>query len=225
MKKTDLNNLIFAHRGVNNNKNIPENSTLAFILALNKGIPIELDVQTTKDNKLIVFHDTNLKRMTGINERVNKTNYEEIKSYKLLNTNYSIPTLEEILSLVSGKVLLNIEIKNINKASLINLEKLLNKYSGEFILSSFSPNIIKYFKKRKYLIGLLLGVNFFNNRINILGYNPDFLAISKNFIRLKKVQNRRNKNLPFFVWTIEKSEISKYKEYANSFICNIKTGV
>jgi len=56
-----LDNLLFAHRGVHNNVDIPENSIKAFKYAIENNLNIELDVQLTKDNTLVVFHDENLK--------------------------------------------------------------------------------------------------------------------------------------------------------------------
>ena len=70
-----MNNII-AHRGIHNNTNTPENSIKAFKLALEKNIAIELDVRISKDNKLIVFHDENLKRMANINRNIEELLYE-----------------------------------------------------------------------------------------------------------------------------------------------------
>ena len=56
-----------AHRGVFNNTSIPENSMKAFQKAIDLNYSIELDIQFTKDFVLVVFHDDNLKRMTGVN--------------------------------------------------------------------------------------------------------------------------------------------------------------
>ena len=56
-----LKEKIIAHRGMHSN--CPENSLMAFQKAVQKGYPIELDVQLTKDNEVIVFHDSTLKRM------------------------------------------------------------------------------------------------------------------------------------------------------------------
>ena len=58
---------LFAHRGLFNPKlGIPENSMPAFSRAIEKGYGIELDVQVTKDNRIVVFHDYSLGRMCGI---------------------------------------------------------------------------------------------------------------------------------------------------------------
>ena len=104
-----FDNLLFAHRGVHNNIDIPENSIKAFKQALKNNLNIELDIQLTKDNVLVVFHDSNLKRMTNIDKDLNELTYNKIKKLKLLNTNQTIPTLKEVLNIINGKVILDIE--------------------------------------------------------------------------------------------------------------------
>ena len=106
-----FNNLIIAHRGVHDNKSTPENSIKAFYKAVIKKYPIELDIQLTKDNEIVVFHDKNLKRMTGLDKDVEDLTLDEIKKLKLLDTREHIPRLDEVLKLVNGKVLIDIEIK------------------------------------------------------------------------------------------------------------------
>ena len=65
-----IRNNRIAHRGAFNNIDIPENSLLAFKKAIDMKWDIELDVQLTKDNVLVVFHDEDLKRMTGISKKI-----------------------------------------------------------------------------------------------------------------------------------------------------------
>lgn len=78
--------LIMAHRGVYNNVDIPENSLLAFKEALKLNYPIELDINITKDNVIVVFHDDNLLRMTSLDKKINNITYNEIKNLSLLDT-------------------------------------------------------------------------------------------------------------------------------------------
>ncbi len=74
-------NKFFAHRGLSNFA--PENTLLAFEIAKERGFRnIELDIVTTKDNKIVVFHDVNLKRMFKIDRDVCKVNYEELPKLK-----------------------------------------------------------------------------------------------------------------------------------------------
>ena len=78
-----MKNKIIAHRGIHN-KEIPENSLLACRLALGQNYAIEFDVHLSRDNKLVVIHDNNLKRMTGKKGSVRKLTLEEIKKHNLL---------------------------------------------------------------------------------------------------------------------------------------------
>ena len=123
-----INGNIIAHRGVHDNKKTPENSLEAFQKAIEYNYPIELDVQLTKDNILVVFHDFTLTRMTKNTNYIQDTNYQDIKDLKLLNTNEKIPTLKEVLELVDNKLLIDIEIKNYT-ALKRDYEKLEKKYN------------------------------------------------------------------------------------------------
>ena len=135
---------IYCHRGLFNNKKIVENTLPAFKTALKYNLGIELDIRITKDNKIVVFHDSNVKRLTGVDKFVKDMTYEELKSLKLLDTDDTIPTLEDVLKLVEGKVLLLIEIKTAPKGFLEKLNRLLIDYNGKVLLQSFNPFIIKF---------------------------------------------------------------------------------
>lgn len=229
-----LTNLIIAHRGIHNNKDIPENSILAFKKAIKKKLPIEFDVRITKDNKLVIFHDDNLKRMTNLDKNIEELSLDEIKQLYLLNTKEKIPTLKEVLNLVKGKVLLDIEIKNTKKKEeVINLLlDELNNYQGEVILKSFNPNIIKKIKKKtnRYRLGLLLTNHTDNKLLNklytsqlLLKYiKPDFIAVDKRMFNRKYYKKVKDKYF-IFLWTIKhEEELKKYQDiYFNlSYLCN-----
>ena len=98
-KPSFLTSIKIAHRGLYNNKDIPENSVAAFKNCEKYGFTTETDVHFSKDKKLIVFHDDNLKRMTGLDKNLSDCTLAEIKQLHLGNTNEKIPTLEEMLNL------------------------------------------------------------------------------------------------------------------------------
>ena len=114
-----LKETIIAHRGVHNEKDIIENSLEAFKEAVNKNYIIELDVHFLKDGEVVVFHDDNIERMTGINKNLKDCTYDEIRNIKLLNKNTYIPKFSDVLKLVDGKVPILIELKNDNKVGLL----------------------------------------------------------------------------------------------------------
>lgn len=136
-----------AHRGLDNG-DTPENSMEAFKKAIEKGYAIELDVQLTKDKELIVFHDSNLERLTKDKRDVADVTYDEINSLKLENTNETIPTLKDVLKLVDNKVPLLIEIKTGNNAKEIaeSTYNIVKDYNGIYAIESFDPFILEWFK-------------------------------------------------------------------------------
>lgn len=105
---------IVSHRG--DWRNHPENSIPAFKSCIDMGIDmIEIDVQRTKDGKLILMHDPTVDRCTNGKGKIADMTYEEIQKLRLRPqhnasvTRNHIPTLEEVLILCKGKILINID--------------------------------------------------------------------------------------------------------------------
>lgn len=229
--KNDFQNLQIAHRGIHNNIDIPENSLKAFKLCVKENIPIELDVQLTKDKILVVFHDDNLQRMTNCNMLIKDITYSELQNLTLLKTKEKIPKFSEVLNIVKNKVLLDIEIKNTKNIAEIStiLMTELNNYGDNYIIKSFNPKIIRWFKKNYPFVtrGLLLKEDYHNFFYNLLLKNvfilkycqPHFLAIAKKMLNEEKWQKV---NYPTLIWTITSlKEKEKYLKYHVGFICNL----
>lgn len=216
-----MNNKI-AHRGMFDNIKIPENSISSFKKALKYNYPIELDIQLTKDNVLVVFHDYNLKRLTNVDKLVSEITYKELKELKLLNTKEHIPTLQEVLLLVNNKVLLDIEIKNTKriKETCNLLKKELSNYKN-YSLKSFNPRIVRYLKKhnKNIKVGYLLSdTHKYLSNISIIKYTKaDFLSIDKSLLKKKKFK-KLNKKYPLQIWTIKDNKEINNKNY--TYICN-----
>ena len=138
-----------AHRGLFNNKDIPENSIPAFAKAVKEGYGIELDVQLTSDRKLVVFHDESLKRMCGDERILHKTSYDELCKLSLLGTDEKIPLFSDVLMLIGGAVPLIVEIKSEGDylATTQMTNDMLTKYGGEYCVESFHPSVIKWYRK------------------------------------------------------------------------------
>lgn len=146
--------LIFAHRGAAGT--YPENTMISFEAAESfRADGIELDVQFTKDGKVVVIHDETVDRTTNGKGAVRKYVYEDLRK---LDASYKfsekvgfcrIPLLEEVLEwLQSNQMLLNIEFKN-NKIAYRGLEEevitLVRKFCLEnrVIFSSFNHYSMK----------------------------------------------------------------------------------
>lgn len=221
------NNIIyFAHRGIYNNINIPENSLKAFKKALSLNYPIELDIELTKDNEIVVVHDDNLKRLVGSKIYVKDCTYKELSKYSLLNTKEKIPTLKEVLELVQGKVLLNIEIKKIDNYKILidKLLSILNNYTGSYIFQSFDIKTLIYLKKMIPNIkrGILISnkTNYYIYKYNLYKILnklsiSNFISINKNIYSINKL-----KKYPTLVWTIkDKKEITN-KIITEGYVCD-----
>ncbi|MEG0229014.1 MAG: glycerophosphodiester phosphodiesterase family protein [Oscillospiraceae bacterium] len=153
VKKNQLDFLLYqpiAHRGLHSLENkAPENSLKAFSLACEANYPIEIDIHLTSDERVIVFHDDDLKRMTGENGKIEEKSLEFIKTLNLANTDEKIPTLEETLNLVVGRVPLLIEFKGIGKAGKLEEKayEILKRYNGRYAIQSFDFRKVTWFKK------------------------------------------------------------------------------
>lgn len=187
----------YAHRGLFNNKGAcPENSLMAFALAVKNDYGIELDVQLTKDQIPIVFHDYDLKRVCKVDRQVCDYNYDELKSLNLYESEQIISTLEEVLDLVEGKVPLIIELKgeSIDDSLCKIISPLLDSYKGFYVIESFNPFLLRWYKKNrpniirgqlsskmdstnKSILGKLQDLVLENLLLNFMG-KPHFIAFN-----------------------------------------------
>lgn len=233
--KKDLSFLkenLIAHRGAHNiEENIPENTLLAFKKAIEKNYIIELDVHLSKDGKVVVFHDDNMKRITGIDKQIKEMEYHDIKKLKVQNTKEHIPLLTDVLSLVAGKVPIIIELKYDVKCGLLEEEviKIIKNYEGKVVLKSFRIATVLYLRKKypNIITGLLIP-NLNNKRykkikllIPILNLvvNPDFISISIKSFPNKTISKIRKEKL-VLGWTVKNvKDLPKYKNYCDNLIC------
>jgi len=121
---------------------------LAFQKSIEKGYPIELDLQLLEDNNIAVFHDIGLNRMTGKKGSIHKKNKQSLSHLRLLDTKEKIPLVEEMLELVAGKVPLIIELKSRLFPGRFEriLLNILKHYKGEFAVESFNPLTVLWFR-------------------------------------------------------------------------------
>lgn len=218
-----------AHRGYHKKEdNIPENSLLAFQRAIDNNLNIELDVQITTDNKVVVFHDQTAKRMAGVDKKIIDMSYEEVKNLKLDGLDVHPPLLEEVLELVNGQVGIVIELKSLFFSPTFRLErhvkKILKTYNGLYCIKSFNPLTEIWFFNHFHKVtrGILVGVKieWLNKMMkfcfpfcNYCSFNVDMLPndmVEKGF---------RQKKKPLISWTVDSIEdVEKVKQYADNIV-------
>lgn len=224
-----------AHRGLHDgNKKVPENSYKAFELAIKNNHPIEMDIRFTKDESVIVFHDKNFKRLTGVDKNHLEIEKNDLKSMRLINTNEKIPVFNEFLEFVNGRVPILIEIK-----SQKNFGKFLKKtlsalkhYKGEFAIQSFNPMMLSWFKKNAPHIkrGQLSGSFskddfpfyekfFLRNLLLNFKSKPDFIAYEIRELPTLMTTYYRKKGMPLIGWAAKTHEdLLKAKKYCDNII-------
>ena len=154
-----------AHRGLHNAKEgVPENSLTAFRLAAEGGYGAEMDLQLTKDGKLVVFHDASIERMCGVKKRLGDCTYEELQQYTLLETQEKIPTFDEVLKVIHGRGPLIVEIKSEGhciRAAKMACER-LKSYRGIYCMESFHPAVVWWIRRHyPHILRGQLSMNYF----------------------------------------------------------------
>ena len=90
---------------------VAENTLPSVAKAMEFGVDgIEIDIFRCKSGELVVFHDKKLDRLTNTQGYIESLEYDSIQKIKVMGE-HKIPTLEEVLELIDGKVFLNIELK------------------------------------------------------------------------------------------------------------------
>ncbi len=151
-ERSALYGVHYAHRGLfDNETDAPENSLAAIRKAVEAGYGIEFDVQLSKDDVPVVFHDATLKRMCGVDGKVWEYTLEELQKMKLANSNETIPTFEQVLEVIGGKVPLIIEYKMdraITKVCELG-NQVLETYHGPYCIESFHPLALIWYRKNQ----------------------------------------------------------------------------
>ncbi|MFA9380616.1 MAG: glycerophosphodiester phosphodiesterase family protein [Acetanaerobacterium sp.] len=142
----------YAHRGLHTrDKSIPENSMPAFAKAVQQGFGIELDINLTTDDRIVVFHDDNLQRVCGVDRMIADCTYEELCGYTLHDTGERIPLFEDVLALVDGRTPLIVELKATRRNDELCLcaARMLDAYKGAYCIESFHPAIVRWFCRQR----------------------------------------------------------------------------
>lgn len=212
----------FAHRGLWDQE-APENSLAAFEKAVQAGYGIEFDIHKTRDGHVVVFHDDTLTRMCGVAGKVEDMTLAELRALRLKGTDQGIPTLQEMLALVDGRVPLLVELKGaaLDTSLCPVANEILSQYKGDYIIESFNPLLVRWYRKnrpdvvRGQLFCNLLkekkGNKLFYFLITVLATNvlarPHFLAYGQESVHnLSFMICKYLFRAPAYVWTVRKPE-------------------
>jgi glycerophosphoryl diester phosphodiesterase len=203
--------LIIAHRG--DSSRALENSTEAVRLALSLPADmIEIDIRKSRDNVLYVMHDKDTGRTADRDINIEQSTSGEIALVRLKNGE-PIPTLDDVLRLVGGRVGLNIEIKSDGAGVVLSRHLFHYRYSGYILVSSFRESEVR--STREVMLDLPLSVIFDAFSLHDL---PAYAAQSYGIVSLKKktvneelIKGCHERKIKVYVWTVdEEDEIKKF---------------
>lgn len=206
---------ITAHRGAS--VKYPENTMAAFIGAKKLDADwIELDVQQTKDRQIVVSHDTNLLRVTGVNKDIIKMDYSEIVKLdagSFFNKKFKgekIPLLSEVLEFAkTNNIRLNIELKPTGEE--IDFEKqvvdLIKEYDFEnrCVITSQIYNVLENVKKVDKDIKTVYVMSIAIGNITDAKY-ADAFSVEASNVNPNLVRTVHNKGKELYAWTVNTEE-------------------
>lgn len=220
---------ITAHRG--SSISAPENTMAAFEEAVaNMSDYIELDVWLTKDGNLVVMHDSNALRTTGVNREISDMTLEEVKMLdagSYFGKEYEgqkVPTLKEVLEYTRGKIKVNIEIKSGSYGTMA-AEKVAElvadmNMQNECVVTSFEIELLKKVKQiePEIEVGYILVVAYgdFYNMDDV-----DFFSVNAAFLTKRMVDAIHNSGKQIHAWTVNNQ--SSIKNLTNKGVDNIIT--
>ena len=226
----------YAHRGLHDNQSeAPENTMAAFRKAVEAGYGMELDVQLTKDEQVVVVHDFDLKRICGIEKDVDACTYEELQEYAVCESAERIPLLTDVLHMVDGQVPLIVEIKYKGDNRVCErVQELLDAYQGTYCVESFHPQVLCWYKKNRPRIRRgQLAMNYLKytsykgadkwvaqHLLTNVMTKPDFIAYDcRSAIEFSLAVTRKLFNCPTFAWTVRSQrELEACRPYFDYFI-------
>ncbi len=201
---------VTGHRG--SSGNMPENTLSSLRLAIAEGADFaEMDYQVTKDGVVVVFHDANLKRLTGLDRNVSEVTLEQLKG---LGVGVSpgqrlkverIPTLDEVLSAAKGRIRLNIELKPYGResghlASTVVDSIHRTQLADDCVITSNNYEVLK--QVRRLDPNLRLGIIVATSIGRLHELDVDFYSVSSAQATVSFIRQAHNRGRGVHVWTV-----------------------
>ena len=214
------NTLSIGHRGAKGY--VAENTYESISKAIVLGVDgIEIDVFKCASGELVLFHDKNLKELTGESGLIENLTIKELEQFLVLGK-YKIPTLKDVLTRIEKPLFVNIELKGLNTAQatskiIADLSKSTSWSLENFIVSSFNWGELEQFRSidKNTAVGVLVSKSMSINEAIEFGKQINAQAIHPNFKLLnnKTVKKIKNNGFKIYSWTVnDKDDINFMKK-------------
>jgi len=221
-----LTEVAIAHRGLHDvNNGVEENSLPAFEAAIEHGYAIEADLQLSSDGEAMVFHDRVLDRLTNQAGSISDFTAAELNKITYANGRGTIPTLAQVLDLVSGRAGLVVEVKSrwTGDTRLVRkTAQYLASYAENAAVMSFDPVQVAWLAhEAPYVMRGMVADGAtqddypwlpLSTRLSLREFRhadvtqPDFLALDKYWLPCPVSRSYRKMRTPVICWTIRSEQ-------------------
>lgn len=213
-----LKDWTYAHRGLHGEGRV-ENSPSAFRAALAAGLGIECDIQRSRDDWPMVYHDWDFSRLHDRPETGESLTKDEWLALKYRDCDDSPVTLSELLEMVAGKVPLLIEIKSRRGYDVgrtcVRVVAALAGYQGRYAVMSFDPRVARWLRRHspRTVRGLVIREDqdgdtrqAWRRRLALWIARPDFVAYHVRALPSVLAAALRARGMPVLTWTVNSPE-------------------
>ena len=207
------NTLSIGHRGAKGY--VAENTYESISKAIELGVDgIEIDVFKCASGELVLFHDKNLKELTGESGLIENLTIKELEQFLVLGK-YKIPTLKDVLTRIEKPLFVNIELKGLNTAQatskiIADISRSTSWSLEHFIVSSFNWDELELFRSidKNTSVGVLVSKSMSINEAIEFGKKINAQAIHPNFKLLndKAVKKIKNNGFKIYTWTVNNED-------------------
>jgi len=201
--------VITAHRG--SSGGAPENTLAAIEGAITDGADwVEFDVQEIADGTVVVWHDSDFKRIAGVDRKIWDVTQEELRDIDIGSwfspefQDQRVPTLAEVLALCKGKIKLNIELKYYGHKDRLE-EKVIEQVEAaglesEVVLMSLKHELVERVQELRpdWRVGLLTAVALGN----LTKLDVDFYAVNTGIATRRLIRDVHGLDRDVYVWTV-----------------------
>ena len=207
------NTLSIGHRGAKGYvaENTYESISKAIVLGADG---IEIDVFKCASGELVLFHDKNMKELTGESGLIENLTIKELEQF-LVQGKYKIPTLKDVLTRIEKPLFVNIELKGLNTAQatskiIADISRSTSWSLEHFIVSSFNWDELELFRSidKNTPVGVLVSKSMsvneaikFGNKINAQAIHPNFKLLND-----KAVKKIKNNGFKIYTWTVNNED-------------------
>lgn len=211
----------------------PENTVEAILFGILSGAKIiEIDLRLSKDNEVIISHNENLSRMTGINQNISDKTWHELSQLPIRKKGklFYLTRLIDVFKIVPRDTQFYLELKASNAPYSSNWDKALadkvisiikkERMKKRCLIMSFNKDLIQYLKKKypSSPAGIIVRTQTnLNTILNEARIKYNCLALNQKLFKKSNLQILQNSDVPFIAWTVNSKrlwkKIASYRPY------------